>query len=328
MTVAAGTMRRARQLRDLARSTRSQAHGSPAGTRMLVAAAAAAEDQFAAAIDRLAAQRPSRAAQLRGISDSARGRAARRRRRLAGHPGGGTRGSCRDDAPAATQLAPGPGGTPAAAATATTPGHACDLPVTGERDRIAAQLQDTIIRRVFAAGLRLESAAGLTTDPQVRCRIEAAAGELDQVIREIRNAVFQDVPHRRGRSLSQDILDLGGELATTASVSFSGLAGRAVPADDHARLLLTLRQLLGLIGEHATPTSIAIAADTSTCSLTIEAAALPPGAPPGAPASWFSAVRARAAQAGAGIAARPAPGGGTRFTCQLPMTGYARDDLR
>ena len=295
---------------------------------MLVAAAAAAEDQFAAAIDRLARQQPHRAAQLRGMSESARGRAARRRRRLAGHPGGGTRGSCRDDAPAPSQRAPGPGGTPAAAAATTTPGHAGDLSVIGERDRIAAQLQDTIIRRVFAAGLRLESAAGLTTDPQVRWRIEAAVGELDQVIREIRNAVFQDVQHPQGRGLSQDILDLSGQLATTASVSFSGLAGRAVPADDNARLLLTLRQLLGLIGEHATPTSIAIAADTSTYSLTIEAAALSPGAPTGAPASWFSAVQARAAQAGAGIAAQPAPGGGTRFTCQLPMMGYARDDLR
>jgi hypothetical protein len=320
MTVVQDTVRRARQLCDLARSVRSQAHEIRAHTRTLVAASAAAEDQFAAAIDRLAELEPHRAEQLRGLSESARGHAARRRRRLAHHAGGGTC-SC---APAASQLAPGPDGTPEAAIV-TSPGHAGGLSVIRERDRIAARLQDTIIRRVFAAGLSLDSAAGLTRDPAVRWRIEAAVGELDQVICEIRNVVFEDVPHRHGRGLSLDILDLTGQLATTASVGLSGPAGGAVCAGGNARLLLILRQALGLLGEHATPTSIDIVADTSSYSLTIEAAALSPGTPAGGPASWLSSVQAAAAQAGTGVAIQPVPGG-TRITCQLPITPHSPAD--
>ena len=65
-----------------------------------------------------------------------------------------------------------------------------DLSVVAVRDLIAARLQDEAVRRIFAAGLTLESAAGLTEAPEVCRRIEAAIGELDQAIRDIRAAVF------------------------------------------------------------------------------------------------------------------------------------------
>jgi hypothetical protein len=68
--------------------------------------------------------------------------------------------------------------------------QASDLSVVAVRDLIAARLQSEAIRRIFAAGLTLESAAGLTDAPEVRRRIEAAIGELDQAIQDIRAAVF------------------------------------------------------------------------------------------------------------------------------------------
>jgi hypothetical protein len=138
------------------------------------------------------------------------------------------------------------------------------------------------------------------------------------VIREIRNAVFQDVRHPHGHRLSQDILDLSGQLATTASVRFSGLVNGAMPVGDNARLLVILRQLLAVIGEHATPTSVDIAAATGSYNLAIEAAPLSLCAPAAEPASWFASVQASAAQTGIGVAIEPVPGG-TRFICQLPV---------
>lgn len=250
------------------------------------------------------------------MSESARRYAARERQRLAHHPGGEICRCSQDQPPAASQPASGLASTPDAAASTTLPDHGGDPSVIGERDRIAAQLQDTIIRRVFAAGLRLESAAGLTGNPQARSRIQAAVDELDQVIREIRDAVFPDRRHPHGHRLSQDILDLSGQLATTASVRFSGPVNSVMPAGDNALLLVILRQLLGVIGEHATPTSVDIAAGGSY-SLIIEAAPLSPCPSAAGPASWFASVQARAAQTGIGVAIEPVPGG-TRFTCQLP----------
>jgi hypothetical protein len=60
-------------------------------------------------------------------------------------------------------------------------------------------LRDRVIQRVFAAGLALDSAAGLTTQPEVRSRIEAAADGLDEVIRIIRDAIFGRADQPPGR---------------------------------------------------------------------------------------------------------------------------------
>ena len=60
----------------------------------------------------------------------------------------------------------------------------------GRRDRIDDPLQDEVIQGIFAAGLMQERTAGLTAAPQVYQRIQAAIGELDEAIREIRNMVL------------------------------------------------------------------------------------------------------------------------------------------
>lgn len=267
---------------------------------MLAEAVATTEDQIAATLDQLARQQPDRAAHLRYMAESARRYAAGERMRLMRQPGGG------------------PASMPDAAASTLTPDHAGGLSIIEERDRIAIQLQDIIVRRVFAAGLSLESAAGLATNPEVRGRIEAAVSELDQVIREIRSAVFQDAQHPAIRGLSQDSLDLADQVATTASVRISGQAGSA-------RLLPALRTVLGLIGEHATLVNVDIATSASSCSLTIEAVPLTPGESADERASWLSALRVRAVQIGIGVAIQPMPGG-TRFSCQLPV-GLGRLDV-
>jgi len=79
---------------------------------------------------------------------------------------------------------------PQAAIIAELDAHLSEMAIVGERDRIAGELRDRVIQRVFTAGLALDSAAGLTTQREVRSRIEAASGGLDEVIRIIRDAIF------------------------------------------------------------------------------------------------------------------------------------------
>ena len=126
-------------------------------------------------------------------------------------------------------------GMTVAAANGTTPDHTAELSLTGERDRIADRLQDMIVRRIFAAGLGLETAAGLTSNPEIHRHIDAAVSELDQVIQDIRTAVFGKAPHPRGPGLNQKIVELTDQLATMASISISGVAASAGTADDDAR---------------------------------------------------------------------------------------------
>jgi signal transduction histidine kinase len=93
---------------------------------------------------------------------------------------------------------------PGAAITAELEAFLRETAAIQERERIAGELRARVIQRVFASGLALESAAGLTTQPEVRSRIEAAVDGLDEVIRIIRDAIFgaADRPPNRERGRS------------------------------------------------------------------------------------------------------------------------------
>jgi signal transduction histidine kinase len=59
-----------------------------------------------------------------------------------------------------------------------------------EQDRIAQELNDGVVRRIFAAGLDLHAALGLIGDHPGAGKIYHAIGELDHAIRDIRDTIF------------------------------------------------------------------------------------------------------------------------------------------
>jgi len=76
-----------------------------------------------------------------------------------------------------------------------------DLALVEDRERIAADLHDTVIQRLFATGLGLEASAQLAP-PEVADRIAQAVVDLDDTIREIRSAIFAlHVPRAAHRGL-------------------------------------------------------------------------------------------------------------------------------
>ena len=97
-----------------------------------------------------------------------------------------------------------------------------ELSVAEDRDRIAADLQDNVIQRIFAAGLTLQGAATLTAEPEARRRVQASIDGLDHVLRMLRDTIF-GLDHRtKSRGLRQEILDLCSDLSPAPEVSFSG----------------------------------------------------------------------------------------------------------
>ncbi len=64
-----------------------------------------------------------------------------------------------------------------------------DLHMVSEHERIARDLHDTVIQRLFALGMRLQSAQRLA-DPRVSDRIVEAVEAIDEVIRDIRETIF------------------------------------------------------------------------------------------------------------------------------------------
>ena len=59
-----------------------------------------------------------------------------------------------------------------------------------DRDRIARDLHDLVIQRLYATGMSLQGAVSLISAPDVAQRVSVAVDSLDETIREIRSSIF------------------------------------------------------------------------------------------------------------------------------------------
>ena len=135
-----------------------------------------------------------------------------------------------------------------------------DLALVEDRERIAADLHDTVIQRLFATGLALESTVHLAP-PELAARIESAVGELDDTIRQIRSAIFSlQAPRVPGRRLRDEILGLATESAASLGfephVRLEGPVDAAVGRDVGDHLLAVLREALSNVVRHAGATRV------------------------------------------------------------------------
>ncbi len=129
-----------------------------------------------------------------------------------------------------------------------------ELLVLSDRERIARDLHDVVIQRLFATGLQLQTVAGMAQKPEAAARINAAVDELDSTIRDIRGAIF----HLRapaGRSLRGELREL---VATAAeSLGFKpvlvldGPVDSAVPDEVRGDLVAVVREALSNVVRHA-----------------------------------------------------------------------------
>ena len=79
-----------------------------------------------------------------------------------------------------------------------------------DRDRIARDMHDHVIQRLFATGLSLQSAARLATHPMVQPRIDDAVDDIDAAIKEIRQAIYQLHRPVRPDEVSERLKTLAG----------------------------------------------------------------------------------------------------------------------
>ena len=131
------------------------------------------------------------------------------------------------------------------------------LVVLEDRDRIARDLHDLVIQRLFATGMQLENAIRLIENPAAVQRVRLAVDELDTTIREIRSTIYalQAEPGQAATNLRTrllEVVDAGAEqLGFAPSVRLSGLVDTAVPAALAEHLLAVLREALSNAARHA-----------------------------------------------------------------------------
>jgi signal transduction histidine kinase len=125
-----------------------------------------------------------------------------------------------------------------------------------ERDRIARDLHDRVIQRLFATGLTLQGAARLSVRPEVSSRLEQAVADLDDTVREIRTAIFElETVQSQVAGLRQNVLavtqDLARGLGYSPSVRFDGPVDTVVPDELCDVVLAVLRESLSNVARHA-----------------------------------------------------------------------------
>ena len=190
-----------------------------------------------------------------------------------------------------------------------------ELTVARDRDRIARDLQDKVIQKVFLAGMNLHGTATISTERAVRDRILASVSELDQVLRLTREVVFGLDQRARG-GLRAEVIALCEHMSPSPEVSFTGPVDGALDPDRAAQLVRTLRDAFEVISPHSTPSRVAVAASDTTCTAEVEAPWSAPDTDT-APA-WVSLIEHSAPQEGISLAVHPTRTG-TRFTWSMPL---------
>ena len=136
-----------------------------------------------------------------------------------------------------------------------------ELALVDDRDRIARDLHDTVIQRLFATGLSLQGAAALIRNDPVNAgaRVEAAVDDLDATVKQIRSAIFALEPRSSASAAASGVrsrvLGLVSEvtplLEAEPTVVFEGPVDAATPDHLAGDLLATLREALSNVARHA-----------------------------------------------------------------------------
>jgi signal transduction histidine kinase len=129
------------------------------------------------------------------------------------------------------------------------------LSVLEDRDRIARDLHDRVIQRIFAIGMTLQGASRLPGSPEILSRIDKAVDDLDNTINEIRTAIFELGDGMGQRGLRHSVIDLTEELTALLgarpTVSFHGPVDSGVPRHVADHVLAVLREALTNAGKHS-----------------------------------------------------------------------------
>jgi signal transduction histidine kinase len=129
-----------------------------------------------------------------------------------------------------------------------------EVAVLEDRERIARDLHDKVIQRLFAAGMALQTALPLVARDEVSTRIAHAIEELDKTISEIRYTIFAlERPSYRG--VRVDLFaqaDAAREaLGFSPDLKLEGPIDTVVPEETAEHLLATLQEALSNAAKHA-----------------------------------------------------------------------------
>jgi signal transduction histidine kinase len=191
-----------------------------------------------------------------------------------------------------------------------------------DRDRIARDMHDHVIQRLFATGMSLQSAARLS-DPRVRDRLETAVDDLDATIKDIRHTIFALHRAPGAKALTTEITAICRDASVTLGFAPDlHLSGHVadVPESMAADLLGVLREALSNAARHANAAEVRVAVEVDE-HVTLTVSDDGDGVPPDVSRSGLANLARRAEKRGGDFTVEPRHPSGTTVTWRVPATG-------
>ncbi|HWE90500.1 MAG TPA: GAF domain-containing protein [Pseudonocardiaceae bacterium] len=202
------------------------------------------------------------------------------------------------------------------------------LAVLTDRDRIARDLHDVVVQRLFAIGLGLRGLGRIALGETVAEQIAGLVGELDQTVRDVRQSIFalHEVTDGMAR-LRAELMRATEEAATALGfaprIEFAGPLDSLVPDPVRPDLLASLRESLSNVARHAAATqvSVQVSVDRAGQWLTLVIADNGVGMPavPGR-RSGLTNLAERARRWGGKLHLEQPADGGTRLRWTVPLS--------
>lgn len=197
-----------------------------------------------------------------------------------------------------------------------------------DRDRIARDLHDLAIQRLFATGMTLQSVQRFVHHPEAVERLGRAVGDLDDTIKIIRSTIFglrtHDAgPGQRGvrRRLAAEVAAAAPSLGFTPAVRLEGLVDTDVPGPVTDHVIAVVVEALSNVARHAGAAAADVHVVAADGELTLTVTDDGAGIPEGVARSGLKNIEERATALGGTFAQETPPGGGTRLIWRVPLPG-------
>jgi signal transduction histidine kinase len=195
-----------------------------------------------------------------------------------------------------------------------------------DRDRIARDLHDLVIQRLFATGMSLEGALRGIQPPDKADRVRRAVDELDATIKEIRTTIFalQAPAPLAGEGVRAAVLTAvsaaaRGPLGFEPRVEFAGPVDTVVPGFVAEQMLAVVREGLSNVARHAGATTVSITITADVARVEVVIADNGVGIAADAVASGLANLARRASDLGGTFEVGRGDSGGTVVRWQVPL---------
>jgi signal transduction histidine kinase len=199
------------------------------------------------------------------------------------------------------------------------------LAVYSDRDRIARDLHDRVVQRLFATGMLLDSMLPQVKSADVQTKLHRAVDDLDHTIREIRATIFalMAAPDEAHRGLWQRIAAAVEQITTgtglNPSMQVDGPVDALVPDEIAEHAIAVVREAVSNVVRHAKASAAAVIVSSGGDTLRIEVTDNGIGPPEPGRRSGLANMAGRAAELGGTLRLDPVPGGGTQLVWEVPL---------